>query len=150
MNYPLVVAKLLESTLEMDRLLRTYEFKKKEAISTDGLPAPLPAKPAWTTGRPLQVPVIPPKGISKQEYGEVDWDLNLVRVRHLVEFMTGKIPVDSSCTNDDLLCFALHMIMLDSGYQSNVSQLDCWSNFKLFLTLSLGVGCCHTHPRHLL
>ena len=134
----------------MDRLLRTYEFKKKGAISTDGL-QPLPAKPAWTTG-PLKVPVIPPKGISKQEYVEVDWDLNLVRVRHLVDFMTGKIAVDSSCRTDDLLCFALLMIMIDSGYQPNVSQLDCWSNFKLFLTLSLGVGCCscHTHPRHLL
>ena len=29
--------------------------------------------------------------------------------------------IDSSCTNGDLLCFALHMIMIDSGYQPNVS-----------------------------
>ena len=51
---------------------------------------------------------------------EVDCDPNAVRVRHLVEFLRGKIPVDSSCTNGDLLCFALHMIMIDSGYQPNV------------------------------
>ena len=54
---------------------------------------------------------------------EVDCDPNAVRVRHLVEFLRGKIPVDSSCTNGDLLCFALHMIMIDSGYQPNVSCL---------------------------
>ena len=48
---------------------------------------------------------------------------NAVRVRHLVEFMTGKIPVDSNCRTDDLVCFALLMIMIDSGYQPNVSQL---------------------------
>ena len=35
----------------------------------------------------------------------------------------GERAVDSSCTNGDLLCFALHMIMIDSGYQPNVSCL---------------------------
>ena len=48
---------------------------------------------------------------------EVDCDPNAVRVRHLVEFLRGEKVVDSSCTNGDLLCFALHMIMMDSGYQ---------------------------------
>ena len=52
---------------------------------------------------------------------EVDWDPNAVCVHHMVEFLTGKIPVDSSCRTDDLLCFALHMIMIDSGYQPTVS-----------------------------
>ena len=54
---------------------------------------------------------------------EVDCDPNAVRVRHLVEFLRGEKVVDSSCTNGDLLCFALHMIMMDSGYQPNVSYI---------------------------
>ena len=54
---------------------------------------------------------------------EVDCDPNAVRVHHLVEFLRGEKVVDSSCTNGDLLCFALHMIMIDSGYQPiNVSS----------------------------
>ena len=71
---------------------------------------------------------------------EVDCDPNAVRVRHLVEFLRGKIPVDSSCTNGDLLCFALHMIMIDSGYQPNVSCI---------LTHSLTHSLPHTHTHSL-
>ena len=48
-----------------------------------------------------------------------------------ITWWSGETAVDSSCTNGDLLCFALHMIMIDSGYQPNVSCL---------LTPS------HTHP----
>ena len=49
---------------------------------------------------------------------EVYCDPNAVCVRHLVEFLRGSwYIVDSRCTNRDLLCFALHMIMMDTGYQ---------------------------------
>ena len=79
--------------------------------------------------RPLLALAIPPKSTGSP--GEVDCDPNAVRVHHLVELLRGERAVDSSCTNGDLLCFALHMIMIDSGYQPNVSCL---------LTPS------HTHP----
>ena len=51
---------------------------------------------------------------------EVYCDPNAVCVRHLVEFLRGEMVVDSRCTNRDLLCFALHMIMMDTGYQPTV------------------------------
>ena len=55
------------------------------------------------------------------------WDPNAIYVHHLVEFLRGETAVDSSCTNGDLLCFALHMIMIDSGYQPNVSRSVAWA-----------------------
>ena len=72
----------------------------------------------------------------------------VVHYSHLVELLTGERAVDSSCTNGDLLCFALHMIMMDSGYQPNVSRSDSLSffhshplslSFTLSLTLSLSL-----------
>ena len=46
----------------------------------------------------------------------------VVHYSHLVELLTGETAVDSSCTNGDLLCFALHMIMRDSGYRPIVNS----------------------------
>ena len=86
---------------------------------------------------------------------EVAWDPNAVYVHHLAEFLRGETAVDSSCTNGDLLCFALHMIMMDSGYQPSVSL--AWLLEQIVYSsspwLSFAVGCCYchtTHPRHLL
>ena len=62
----------------------------------------------------------------------------VVHYSHLVELLTGERAVDSSCTNGDLLCFALHMIMRDSGYQPTVSHTHS-------LSLSLTHSRSHTH-----
>ena len=62
----------------------------------------------------------------------------VVHYSHLVELLTGERAVDSSCTNGDLLCFALHMIMRDSGYRPIVS---C---FKLTHTHTLSHSHIHT------
>ena len=74
------------------------------------------------------------------------WDPNAVYVHHLAEFLRGETAVDSSCTNGDLLCFALHMIMMDSGYQPSVSlawlleqivySSSPWLSFAVVLLLS--------------
>ena len=84
----------------------------------DGPPS-LPAKPV--RARPLpKAPAIPPKCSSRGPVKEVYWDPSAVRVSHLVEFLRGEMVVDSRCTSRDLLCFALHMIMMDTGYQPTV------------------------------
>ena len=44
----------------------------------------------------------------------------VVHFSHLVEFLRGEMIVDTRCTNRDLLCFTLHMIMMDTGYQPTV------------------------------
>ena len=44
----------------------------------------------------------------------------VVHFSHLLEFLRGEMIVDSRCTNRYLLCFTLHMIMMDTGYQPTV------------------------------
>ena len=85
----------------------------------DGPPS-LPVKPV--RARPLpEAPAIPPKCSSmSSKVKEVYWDPSAVRVGHLVEFLRGEMIVDSRCTNRDLLCFTIHMIMMDTGYQPTV------------------------------
>ena len=81
-------------------------------------PLSLPAKPVRARSLPV-APAIPPKCSSKVK--EVYWDTSAaVRVSHLVEFLRGEMIVDSRCTNRDLLCFTLHMIIMDTGYQPTV------------------------------
>ena len=82
-------------------------------------PPSLPTKPV--RARPLPVaPAIPPK-CSSYTVKEVHWEHSAaVRVGHLMEFLRGEMIFDSRCTNRDLLCFTLHMIMMDTGYQPTV------------------------------
>ena len=70
----------------------------------------------------------------------------VVHYSHLVELLTGERAVDSSCTNGDLLCFALHMIMRDSGYQPNVSCFKLSHSLHTHShSLSLSLSLTHSH-----
>lgn len=44
-----------------------------------------------------------------------------IHLSHLSEFLSGEIRVEKNCCHTDLLCFCLHMMMRDSGYNSCVS-----------------------------
>ena len=72
----------------------------------------------------------------------------VVHYSHLVELLTGETAVDSSCSNGDLLCFALHMIMRDSGYQPTVSHTHSLS-FTHSRSHTHSHTCTHTHTHSL-
>ena len=69
----------------------------------------------------------------------------VVHYSHLVELLTGERAVDSSCTNGDLLCFALHMIMRDSGYRPIVSCFKLTHTHTHSLTHTYTLSHTHTH-----
>ena len=73
----------------------------------------------------------------------------VVHYSHLVELLTGERAVDSSCTNGDLLCFALHMIMRDSGYQPNCEPHPLSLSFTHSLTITHPLTHMHTHTHTL-